>query len=388
MMKKLFLILMIAALGLNADAQWTNKTMVYGALTRNYRVYKSPNYNAAIPASMVITLHGLGDNMTNFSNIGFNYIADTANIIVVVPQAVDDALLASIYGTGNGTAWNSGAGFSGYYPNSAVNDVGFLNTLIDTVKANYAINPQRVYCCGFSMGGFMTERMALQSNLQIAAFVSMSGTIGSGVTSFAPGRAVPIAHFHGTSDSTVYYAGNLYGIDADSLVHFWVINNGCNPVHDSLRFANTGTDTIKIDRFRYAGTNPNQDVWFYRMIGATHTVLFAPASDINEVMEAWLFMRRHTNLTAGIATQKDMERTLQVYPNPATTFIDVLLPETKDASYTVELFSIQGACLYSKQVNDSFHQILLDDARFSNGMYILRVTGNDINVSQRVMIQR
>ena len=380
MVKKLFLMLIIAALCLNANAQWTNKSFVYGSVTRQYRVYKSPNYSSANPASMVITLHGLGDNMTNFSGIGFNYIADTANIIVVVPQATTDPFA--------GTAWNSGAGISGYYPNAAVNDVGFLNTLIDTVKNLYAINPQRVYCCGFSMGGFMTQRMALQSNLQIAAFVSMSGTIGTGVTAFAPGRAVPIAHFHGTSDSTVYYAGNLYGIDADSLVHFWVINNGCNPVHDSLRFANTGTDTIKIDRFRYAGSNPNQDVWFYRMIGATHTVLFAPASDINEVMEAWLFMRRHTNLTAGIATQKDMERTLQVYPNPATNFVDVLLPETKDASYTVELFSIQGACLYSTQVNDTFHQILLDDARFSNGMYILRVTGNDINVSQRVMIQR
>ena len=201
MIKKLFLMLIIAALCLNANAQWTNKSFVYGSVTRQYRVYKSPNYSAANPASMVITLHGLGDNMTNFSGIGFNYIADTANIIVVVPQATTDPFA--------GTAWNSGAGISGYYPNAAVNDVGFLNTLIDTVKNLYAINPSRVYCCGFSMGGFMTQRMALQSNLQIAAFVSMSGTIGAGVTAFAPGRAVPIAHVHGTSDSTVYYAGNL-----------------------------------------------------------------------------------------------------------------------------------------------------------------------------------
>jgi polyhydroxybutyrate depolymerase len=185
-----------------ANALWTNKTMVFGGLTRSYRVYQSPNYNTSVPASLLIALHGLGDNMTNFSGIGFNYIADTANIICIFPQAVSDPYA--------GTAWNSGAGEYGYYPNSSVDDIGFINALIDTSKAHYSIDASRVYLCGFSMGGFMTEKMALQSNNKIAAFGSMSGTFGNGVTAHNPGRHVPIAHFHGTSDSTVYYTGDLY----------------------------------------------------------------------------------------------------------------------------------------------------------------------------------
>lgn len=72
------------------QAQWTNKTMISGGLTRSYRLYVSPNYNPVNPASLVVTLHGLGDNMTNFSNLGFAQIGDTANIIVICPQAVTD----------------------------------------------------------------------------------------------------------------------------------------------------------------------------------------------------------------------------------------------------------------------------------------------------------
>ncbi|MEI6853473.1 MAG: T9SS type A sorting domain-containing protein, partial [Bacteroidota bacterium] len=266
-------------------------------------------------------------------------------------------------------------------------DIGFLNRLVDTVKSHYAVNPARVYICGFSMGGFMTERMALQSNTQIAAFASMSGTFGSGITTYAPGRHVPIADFHGTLDSTVYYSGNLYGIDADSLISFWVHNNGCNPVPDSMRYADAANDTVTVDRFKYAGTNPDQDVWFFRMNGFGHNVLVKPYNDITEIYEAWLFLRRHTNPTAGIQTQTLFENNIQIYPNPASSFVNIILPQTSE-KLTVELFSIQGACLYSAQATGTLHQIVLNDEKFSNGMYILRVHGNSINTSQRIMIQK
>ena len=124
------------------------------------------------------------------------------------------------------------------------------------------------------------------------------------------------------------------------------------------------------------------------MYGAPHTILYQPVSDINEVMEAWLFMRRHTNQTAGIKTQEVLDNNIQIYPNPASSFINVILPETKNDKLTVELLSIQGACLYSEQSSGILHQIVLHDAQFTNGIYLLRVTGNSVNVSQRVLIQR
>lgn len=361
-MKKYILILTVSSLLFcnQANALWTNKTMVFGGLTRSYRVYQSPNYNASVPASLLIALHGLGDNMTNFSGIGFSYIADTANIICIFPQAVSDPYA--------GTAWNSGAGMYGYYPNATVNDIGFINALIDTSKANYSIDASRVYLCGFSMGGFMTERMALQSNTKIAAFGSMSGTIGNGVTTHNPGRHVPIAHFHGTSDSTVYYTGDLYGIDPDSLIHFWAINNSCSPTPTTYSYPNVANDSITVERFEYSNGDPQSDVWFYKMYGATHTVLFQPVNDMTEPIELWLFLRRHTFASAGINDQNDLSNNLLIYPNPAKNDLYIEINEQAE----IEISNIQGQLMVTT-FSKGYDNLNVDVSAFTAGIYFIKI---------------
>lgn len=377
--KNLLLSVIFVFITFHLNAQWFTKSYVYQTLTRQYMVYVPTIYNAANPASMVIALHGLGDNMSNFSQQGFNLIADTANIIVVVPQAISDPLA--------GTAWNSGAGTSSYYPNTTVNDIGFLNSLIDTIKANYAIHNSRVFMCGFSMGGFMTQRMALQSNTKIKAIASLSGTIGSGITNYAPGRSIPLAHFHGTADATVAYSGNSYGIDVVPLINFWKANNDCNSTPDSSRFADIASDGYTVDLFKYTGATVNNDVWLYRMNNVPHTVLKQPTNDITETIEMWRFFRRHFETTTNTPELSEEKRIL-AFPNPANNFINLILPETSE-KMTIELYSIEGNCLYSKQISaNNFHQIILNNDLFSTGIYILRVTGNTVNSSQQIIIQK
>ena len=99
MKSKIYLSALALLSSVSAFAGWENKGFSFEGVNRTYRVYTPANYNTSNPASVVLTLHGLGDNMTNFSGIGFNNVADTANIIVVVPQAVADPMF--------GTAWNS-----------------------------------------------------------------------------------------------------------------------------------------------------------------------------------------------------------------------------------------------------------------------------------------
>ena len=372
-MKKTLLIIALISMACCSvvTAQYTNKTMVIGGLTRSYRLYKAPSYNASNPASLVIALHGLGDNMTNFSGIGFSTIGDTANIICVYPQAVSDPLA--------GTAWNSGAGEYGYYPNSTVDDIGFINAIIDTTIANYSINRTRVYLAGFSMGGFMTEKMALQSNGKIAAFGSMSGTFGTGVTNRVPGRHVPIAHFHGTHDSTVYYTGDLYGIDPDSMIHFWNINNATNPTPVTYNYPNTVPgDSITVERFEYSNGDPNSDVWFFKMFGAGHTVLFTPTNDIDEPTEMWLFFRRHSFAGAGITEQtSDLSENVQLYPNPAVNSLTIEAPQKS----IVEITNIQGQIVSSFVATGNYSSVNISS--FSSGVYFVQVrTENEIAVKK------
>jgi polyhydroxybutyrate depolymerase len=370
--KRLLLLLIGLTLFINVNAGWTNKTMLFDGLTRSYRIYVSPNYNASNPASIVMALHGLGDNMTNFSGIGFNYIADTANIIVLIPQAVTDALA--------GTAWNSGAGAMGYYPNSSVNDIGFLNALVDTTMANYSINPQKVYLCGFSMGGFMTNRMALQSNTKFAAFASMSGTIGSAITTYAPGRTLPYAHFHGTADGTVAFSGNQYGIDADSVVSFWVKNNGCNAVPDTFHYADLASDGITVDRYNYSNGNPNANVSFFIMNGADHTVLFTPTNDINEPYQIWLFFKQLLPIT-GINSVIKTENNFQFFPNPADDYFTLI----SGGKGTCEIFDMTGK-LISSSIIDEASQII-DITKLQAGMYFIKLSTPDNSSVQKLIVK-
>jgi polyhydroxybutyrate depolymerase len=158
-------------------AGWTNTSFTFDGSTRAYRTYVPANYDPAKPASLIVVLHGLGGSMNDAAGMGITGIADTANIILLSPQALDyNNPLALIE-----AAWNSGIeitipGFGTYAVNADVDDVGFIKAIMDTTKANYSINNARVYVCGASMGGFMTQRLACEAADRFAAVASVMGT--------------------------------------------------------------------------------------------------------------------------------------------------------------------------------------------------------------------
>lgn len=381
-MKKLYAalgIISVMTLTTNSFAQWQNKSFTHQGNMRQYRVYQSPNYNAANPASMVITLHGLGDNMTNFSSIGMNSIADTANIIVVVPQAFTDQLA--------GTAWNSGAGFMGYYPNSTIDDVDFINTMIDSVEANYAINPNRVYACGFSMGGFMTNRLAVELNERITAFASVAGTFGFGLPSYVPDNNVSIAHFHGTVDGTVPYAGNASGISADSLVNFWVTNNQCNSTPQHIVIPDSQNDGYTVDHYIYSNGQENSEVEFFEVTGADH-VWLGWNNDISYTREIWKFFNKHqVLLTAGVE-EANQTSTFTIYPNPASDQLNIVSTDVNQLAQ-ISLTDLTGKTILSTPVQfiNGNVSVSLNELKLTSGVYLVKIkTGNQETI-QRVIIE-
>lgn len=366
----------LLVLSLSSSAQWSNKGFTFQGNARQYRVYKSPNYNASNPASLVLTLHGLGDNMTNFSGIGMNTVADTANIIVVVPQAMTDALA--------GTAWNSGAGMSGYFPNSSINDVAFMSALIDTIKNNYVINANRVYACGFSMGGFMTERLAIALNNKITAFASVSGTFGTGLSSYNPNKKISIAHFHGTADGTVPFAGNASGISADSLVKFWVNNDQCNttPVHTAL--PNTKNDGYTVDHYKYINGLNNSEVEFFKVTGADHVWLTA-ANDISYTVEIWKFFNKHKTLTTTGINDIESKIEMTISPNPTTNKISIKSSDNVK-NCTIKIYNTIGQQLFKQEWSGEETTISLKNSGLVNGTYYLEFTNDSKTLTKKIVL--
>jgi polyhydroxybutyrate depolymerase len=375
-MKKIIPLILFSILYVVANAQWLNKGFTFQGNNRVYRVYVPAMYNADNPASLVLTLHGLGDNITNFSLIGMNLIADTANIIVVVPQAMTDPLAS--------TAWNSGAGVFGYYPNSAIDDVSFISALIDTVSTQYIIDSEKVFCCGFSMGGFMTQRLACELNDKIKVFASVAGTFGSGLPPCTPDRAVSVAHFHGTSDATVPYNGPQPGIAATALADFWVNNNACNTMPVESTFPDYSNDGFTVDHFVYSEGEDNTRVELFRVNGADH-VWLTPVNDIWYTGEIWNFFNSQQIPTTGVIQNVDGKE-MNIYPNPVSDRISVNLPEmTFNESANLKLTDLTGKVLYVSPVNGNSFELSLKELSLKSGFYILTFRSGGYTIAKKII---
>lgn len=356
--------------------QWQNKSFTFQGNTRQYRLYVPAAYNPANPVPIVFTLHGLGDNMTNFSGIGMNYIADTANFIVICPAALTDAFLGS-------TAWHSGAGQFGYYPNAAINDVAFINALIDSTSAHYSVNQDRIYSLGFSMGGFMTQRLACELSTRIAAIASMAGTIGTEISSTCnPLRPVPVAHFHGTADGTISYTANSYGMNTDALIDFWKTKNNTDASSTHTLLPDLVADGYTVEHDVYANGDQNSVVELFKVNDADHVWLYPPANDISYAIEAWKFFSRY-ELTSVVGLKESKELQWTIYPNPTTDQITIQLP-TVSKGTRLSVMNAIGQTIKATKVSELTTKISLDG--IDPGIYFITLTDNNGQVIQQSKI--
>lgn len=378
-MKKIYLFLFAALLTMSAFAQYSTRSFTFGGVTRQYLLYVPPSYDGSEAVPFILVLHGLGDNMNNFKGVDFNHIADTANFIFAIPQALVDQQL-----TGS-TAWNSGAGEFGITLNPNVDDVGFLNALIDTVSLYYNIDQTRLYSTGFSMGGFMTNRLGCELNNRIAAIASVSGTIGNGITCH-PSRVVPACHFHGTSDGTVAYSGNMFGSDAEALVSFWATHDQCTLTPSSIdTFPHISGDTLRVVHYVYPNGAYGSDVEFYKVLGGAHQWLGPSGDDVNYALEIWKFFRRYRwepQAATGIAEAKD-GADVSVYPNPASSELNIRLESGTANRMTVSLKDVTGRTIYS---DEGVGNISINTASFAKGLYAVTINADGQKITKKVCI--
>ena len=344
--------------------QLTSHSFNHGGITREYLTYVPASYNGTTPVPVVLALHGLGDNMNNFAGIGMNYVADTANFIVVTPQAIVETMFT------NQTAWNSGAGMFGFTLNANIDDVGFLSELIDTISANYNVDLQRVFACGFSMGGFMSQRLACELNNKVAAIASVAGTIGSELNC-SPGRAVPVCHFHGTGDATVPYTGNQFGMDVTAMISFWELNNGCSSGAINTSLPDIFADNYTVEHSLYTSCDDNVEIELYRVDSADH-IWLGPTNDIFYTTEIWEFFLKHSNSTVSI-NEIESRELISIMPNPAKENAVLSINLLNETEITILVDDITGKNIKVEkyQLSKGQNKIAMDVRGFEAGVYLI-----------------
>lgn len=358
-MKKsiVYLILLICAKNVVAQDftlvkyKWDNRN-------RKYTYHIPAKYyteNKAVP--LVMGLHGFGDDIENFKGICMTSIADSANYIVVYPEALPEPTLGS-------NAWNSGASIGNAAFNAGVDDIGFLNDILDTMIAKFNIDTNRIYVFGYSFGGFMAHRMGAEVNHRIASIAAVSGLVGNKMTAL-PNRGIPVLYFHGTADQTINYFNCPYGKLPPKTVDFWVNQNQCDtiPLIDTL--PDLKNDGKRVIHYTYSNGRDFSIVEFYKVINGEHEWLSAAENDISYCQTIWIFFKKYqkNGLISTPIKENIVKSKLFVYPNPATHFISV---QNINVSGFINIYNTEG------KIMDTFNGEIpsqIDISTYPKGTY-------------------
>lgn len=240
----------------------TNGTIVSSGLTRRYLLFVPQTYDRSKPTPLVISLHPAATWPAVQRNISrWNDLAEQYGFIVVYPAG-------------------SGAFFGGLGPGPQVfpmepetlgRDVRFISDLIDKLKAEYNIDPNRIYVNGMSNGGGMALALSCELSDRIAALGVVSGAFPQDENPCGNAKPVPAILFHGTADKLAPYLGGKSAIAPRPFVNIpdWTAHlaqrNRCKGAPNETRISPS------VRRLTYTNCADSAEVVLYTIEGGGHT---------------------------------------------------------------------------------------------------------------------
>lgn len=204
-------------LTVQVSGTWSEQQLaVPGQGMRRYAIY-SPPQNARAPRPAILSLHGGGGSA----------MIQAATSQLVKLASAQNVFVAFLEGTGPIPTFNAGA-CCGSAAANGVNDVLYVNRVLDHLATQRDIDTAKVYATGFSNGGMMSHRLACALADRLAGMAAVGGAsaefdgAGNRYYTCTPQRPIPVLHVHATNDRNYPYAGG-YG-DGISDVNFYGVN--------------------------------------------------------------------------------------------------------------------------------------------------------------------
>ena len=379
-MKKLilFAIVILLLLPQVGHSQSGTGSFMFGGQNRDYRFYVPPTYTGNTAVPLVFNLHGLtSDAFQQELYSGMNSVADTAGFIVCYPDGLNNS-------------WNSG--FSAPYW-GGIDDVGFISVLIDTLSAQFNIDPARVFSCGMSNGGFMSFRLACELEDRIAAIASVTGTMTTLQTdNCVPTRPMPVLQIHGTLDAVVSYPGNTISLGVDSVINYWRTANACTAPVVTYNFPDISFEGSTVESFTYGGCTDGVEVIHYRVENGGHTWPGAfpiPAGitnqDIDASVEIWRFFNRWTHPNPVLVSREEAApvQSLEIGPNP---FADRVKISGIEPGSVLMVTDSKGREVY-RATNVQNSELQLSTTDWASGIYYLQA-GQGENARFKVLAKQ
>jgi polyhydroxybutyrate depolymerase len=167
-------------------------------LTRRYSIYVPPMPPPS-PA-LLLVLHGsggYGDRVRALTGGLVEEEADRYGYVVVYPDGLDQT-------------WNDCRRFAPYRANvENIDDLLFLRTLVNRLVDSHGVDASRLWVLGFSNGGHLALRLALEAPDDFAAFVAIAASlpVDAELDCEPTGRPASVMIVNGTADPISPFEG-------------------------------------------------------------------------------------------------------------------------------------------------------------------------------------
>ncbi len=191
---------------------------------RPVELFVPPDYDPAVPAPLVILLHGysVGGALQELL-FRLRPLAEQHGALYAYPDGTVDE--------GGKRFWNATDACCDFY-DTDVDDSGYLRGLVEEIQGAYNVDPKRIALTGHSNGGFMSYRMACDHSDWVAAIAGLAGAMFDNPVDCGASEPVHVLHIHGTADDSVPYegaSGDRNHPGAVDSVEYWAAHNGCSP---------------------------------------------------------------------------------------------------------------------------------------------------------------
>lgn len=255
---------------------------------RPYELKVPEGYDGGSAVPLVVLLHGYSSNgPAQNAYFRLSAEADRSGFLLAYPNGTRDLM-------GN-RFWNGTDACCDFY-GSGVDDVAYLNAVLDEIEAGYRVDQDRVYLVGHSNGAFMSHRYACDQAGRVAAIVTLAGMQWQDPVRCGAGSPVSVLHVHGQDDGTIRYEGGSTPKGpypgAVATAATWAAKNGCSGdlAATDRRLDLDGTvagEETTVDR--YGGCPPGLDVELWTIGRGGHV----PAFNGNWAPAVWDFMAAH-----------------------------------------------------------------------------------------------
>ena len=217
------LVLLISALGTEiGNKEFANRTTAIIGAERPAELFLPVANQSNNPSGVLINLHGYsGDSISQTNYTFLRESALAAGLAYIAPDGMKDN-----YGN---RYWNATIACCDF-AQSGVNDVQYIDGLIDEMAEVFNLDKTRIYLFGHSNGHFMSYQYLCTSRNPVAAIAGLAGSMDADPAQCS-GKTANVLHIHGDADATISYVGGALFAQSypsvDEVVKRWSNNNQC-----------------------------------------------------------------------------------------------------------------------------------------------------------------